>query len=555
MQRAEIKNKPIYTMKYALLFCIMLLIQGHNLFAQDSTRKKTIEITSTFKPVLREAAKVNFSSAPPPVDSTKPILNYNIPVQNLNLNYQPTALKPVSLDIDSTNLLKYGNYIKAGVGNVHIPYIDAGFSFGDGRKTAFTVLANQVSAKGSLPFQKTSQTSVSLGGTYKTDKNLEWTGKLGFKAEDYFFYGFQPDTLKFSKAGLRQRFQTFEGKLSFRNINPTKFGLNYNPNLQSSVFSGKNIFSQGSEANTVLNLPLNKTFGKSFGINLGFTADLTTYRPSGKSNIQNNLYYFSPSLLLKTPNLYLSTGLIPSWDNKVFTMLPNIIADITTNDKRFTIQAGWIGYYNKGTYQHFASLNPWILQPGQQLNTRVQERYAGFKGSVFENFTYSAKVGFAQYRNMPLFINDSLDGKTFRTVYSSAMEALQLHAEVGYTKGESFSATAGLTWNQYSKIKDQTRAWGLIPFEIKGSIRWEVMKDIYVKSDLYLFDGAAYQTKTKEARKGDKGIDLNAGMEFKIADQFSLWLQMNNIFNNKYERWNQYPVYGFNLLGGVIFSF
>jgi hypothetical protein len=30
---------------------------------------------------------------------------------------------------------------------------------------------------------------------------------------------------------------------------------------------------------------------------------------------------------------------------------------------------------------------------------------------------------------------------------------------------------------------------------------------------------------------------------------------MNNIFNNKYERWHQYPVYGFNILGGIVFRF
>ena len=547
--------KAITSMKFIVVLSGMLLATAGVAVAQDSSKKKTIEITSTFKPVLREAAKVNFSSAPPPVDSSKPDLRYSIPVQNLKLNYQPTALRPVGLETDTVNLWKYGNYIKAGVGNVHAPYIDAGFSFGDGKQTAFSVLANHFSSKGSLPFQKNNQTAVTLNGSYKTAKNLEWTGRLGFKSEDYFFYGFLPDTLVFSKAELRQRFQTVEGKISLRNIDATSLGINFNPSLQSSVFSGKNIFSKGTEANTVLNLPMTKTFGKSFGINLGFTADLTTYRPAGKSNVQNNLYYVSPSLLLKTPNLYLQTGLIPSWDNKVFTMLPNILADITTDDKRFTIQAGWIGYYNKGTYQRFASINPWLVLPGQLYNTRVQERYAGFKGSVLDNFTYSAKVGFAQYRNMPLFVNDSLDGKTFKTVYSSAMEALQLHGEIGYTKGESFSATAGLTWNQYSKIKDQTRAWGLIPFEIKGAVRWQVMKDVWVKSDLYVFDGAAYQTKYKEPRKGDKGLDFNAGVEFKVAQQFSVWLQMNNIFNNRYERWNQYKVYGFNMLGGAIFSF
>jgi hypothetical protein len=231
------------------------------------------------------------------------------------------------------------------------------------------------------------------------------------------------------------------------------------------------------------------------------------------------------------------------------------MADITTNDKRFTVQLGWIGYYNKGSYQRFASINPWITQPDLLFNTRVQERYAGFKGSVLNHFTYSAKVGFVQFRNMPLFVNDSTDGKTFQTVYSSAMEALQFHGEIGYTQGETFNATARLTWNQYSKVKDQTRAWGLIPLEFNVAMNWQVFNNVWLKSELFAFDGAAYRTINKEPRKGETGMDLSAGLEFKITKQFNLWVQMNNIFNNRYERWHQYQVYGFNILGGVVFNF
>ena len=524
-------------------------------FAQDSTKRKTIEITSTFKPVLREAVKINFNAAPPSVDSSRASLNYNIPVQNLYFSYQPGALKPVALEVDSASAWKYSNYIKAGVGNVHIPFLQAGFSFGDGKNSFLNVFAKHLSSKGNIPFQKNSQTGVGVSGTLKTQNNLEWNASVGFNSDDYFFYGFRPDSLVFSKSELRQRFQTFEGKISLRNTEPTSFGLSYYPNLKTSVFSGKNEFRKATEANTVLDVPFEKTFGKSFGFKAGLTADLTSYRPASKKTIQNNLYYVSPSLLLKTPNLYLQTGIIPSWDNGIFTMLPNILADITTNDKRFTLQLGWLGYYNKGTYQRFASINPWIIQPDVLYNTRVQERYAGFKGSVLNHFTYSAKIGFVQYRNMPLFVNDSTDGKTFLTVYSSAMEAVQLHGEVGYTHGEKFSALAKLTWNQYSKIKDQTRAWGLLPFEFNASFNWQVVKDVWVKSELAAWDGAAYRTRLKEPRKGETGFDLNAGLEFKITKQFNAWLQFNNIFDNNYERWNQYEVYGFNLLGGVVFSF
>lgn len=546
------KKQPV--MKAVFYLACGTLLVAHSAIAQD-TKKKTIEITSTFKPVLREAVKINFNAAPPAVDSSRPLLNYTIPTQNLLFAYRPGNLKPVALQIDSTASWKLGNYIKAGVGNVHFPYLQAGLSFSDGENANLNIFANHLSSKGSLPFQKNNQTAVSVAGTYKTKSNLEWNGKLGFTSEDYFFYGFRPDTLDYAKSELRQRFQTFEGQAGLRNTEPTQYGINYNPNIKTSVFSGKNEFRNATEANTVLNLPLQKTFGKSFGFNLGFTADLTTYRPAGKQNIQNNLYYLKPSLLLKTPNLYLQTGLIPSWDNKVFTMLPNILADITTNDKRFTLQLGWIGYYNKGTYQRFASINPWIIQPDVLLNTRVQEKYAGFKGSVLNHITYSAKVGFIQYRNMPLFVNDTTDGKTFLTVYSSVLDALQLHGEIGYTLGEQFSATAALTVNQFSKVKDQSKAWGLLPVELNANLRWQVLPDVWLKSGLSAWDGPAYRSQNKQARKGDKAFDLNAGVEFKIYKQFNLWVQLNNLMNNRYERWNQYQVYGFNVLGGVVYSF
>ena len=55
--------------------------------------------------------------------------------------------------------------------------------------------------------------------------------------------------------------------------------------------------------------------------------------------------------------------------------------------------------------------------------------------------------------------------------------------------------------------------------------------------------------------EGGAAFDLNAGAEFRITKNFNLWLQMNNIFNNKYERWNQYQVFGFNILGGIVYSF
>lgn len=533
--------------------CALLSAPGAK--AQDTTKRRTIEITSSFKPVLREAVKINFNAAPPVADTSRPRLSYNIPAQYLFLSYTPGEMKPVALAGDSLAPWENYNYIKVGAGNVHLPYIKTGFSFGDGKNTFFNIFANQFSSKGSLPYQQNSLTDVKLMGRVKTQKNLEWSGSLGFKNDDYFLYGYRPDTLKYSKEQLKQQFQTFEGRLSLRNIDPTEFGLIYRPDLRVSVFTD-NYNPKATETNSVLILPLEKSFGKSFGFNLGFTADLTNYKITGNSSTQNNIFYVKPAFLLKTPNLFLQASVIPSWDNKAFTLLPNFMADISTNDQRFAIQLGWIGYYNKGSYQRFESINPWLAQPGFLLNTRMQERYAGFKGSLDKHFIYSAKVGFLQYKNMPLFVNDTLNGgKQFVIRYESSMEALQLHGELSYILGEKFSATASLNLNQYTKLKTEAKAWGLLPIEFNTTLKWQVLKDFWAKADLWAFDGAQYRAVNGQSYKGDGAVDLNAGVEFRVTRRLNLWFQMNNIFNKKYERWHQYQAYGFNMLGGIVFSF
>jgi hypothetical protein len=238
-------------------------------------------------------------------------------------------------------------------------------------------------------------------------------------------------------------------------MDETEFGLNYWPSLRVSSFSD-NQEPKGAETNTVLDLPLEKTFGEKFAFKLGGTADLTNYRRTDngdKVTDQNNLYYVSTAVLLKTNNLYLHAGVRPSWDDKNFHMLPNIMADITTSDQRFTVQVGWIGYYEKGSYQRFASINPWLAQPDTTLiSTRVIEGYLGLKGSLGDHFSYSAKVGMSRYHNMPLFVNDYSDGggRKFLIRYEPRLDALQIHSELGYQVGEQFSARVGLNLRSFT---------------------------------------------------------------------------------------------------------
>lgn len=521
----------------------------------DTLTSKTVVVTSSFKPALRNAAKVNFSAASPLPDSVLPRLQYKVPSQNLFFSYEPAALKPMALSIDSTLPWENNHYIKAGFGNYTTPYLQAGFAFGDGKKTVVNAHVRHTSSKGSLPFQQFSKTGADVMGVFSPNDNIEWDGKVYFDNNVQYQYGFAgADENKDNKDSLRQRFTTIGIKAGLRNKRDNGFGVSYHPTL---AFSQLNDNKKASETNFIFNAPFSKTLVDQFSFNLGVTADVTRYKSDSLTDgaINNNLFYVSPAVQYKADNLKIVGGFTPSWDNKDFHMLPDITADVKVKDERFILQLGWTGYYNKTTYQSLSAFNPWLQQPKFLANARIYEQFAGFKGSAGSHFTYNARLSYMKFKNQPLFVNDTLTGRSFEVVNESNMNALRIHGEVGYTVQEKFSLLGGLTFSQYRNLTDNEKAYGLVPLEINGSLRWEILKDVMLKSDIYFWDGARYRNKQLQSGKLDAAVDLNAGIEFGVMPRLNIWVQFNNLLNNKYQRWNQYEVLGFNVLGGVVYSF
>lgn len=544
--------KHMIKVSLALIICMGAAL---TVSAQKKDTTRSVDITSSFRPVLKAPAKLAFNATPPSADTSKPRLQYDIPNPNLLFAYQPGSLKPLALAIDTNVAFANSNYIKAGFGSLRTPYVQAGFSFGDGNTAGVNIYARHVSSQGKKEFQDFTNTQVKLSGFYKMAGNMELNASLGMKQERTYKYGYLPETLSFPKDSIRQRFQTISARLAARNLESTEFGLNYAPEIRIDIF-GDHI--KNNESNTVVNLPLEKTVGKDFAVNLGVTFDLTRLSPDNKSAVNNTMWYLSPSVVYKSTTLRLQGGIRPSWDNKTFKMFPNILAEVGTDDQRFTFQAGWTGYVRKTSFQYLASQNPWLWVPGELRNTWIEERYAGFKGTVGDHFTYSAKVGFNKLSNQPLFINDTTaagDGKSFAVVYADKMNVLNLGGELGYTVAEKFSVISSLSFNQFTGLRGQQKAWGMLPLEFNTALRLQVIRDLWLKTDLFAWSGPRYMRQDGSDGKLSGAFDLNAGLEFKITRNINLWTQFNNIFNKEYQRWNQYRVYGFNFVGGIIFSF
>ena len=543
--------------KYKLLvFLIANCLLPIVTFAQiDTAKKQTIDITSSYKPVLRNAVKINFSASHLNADTTKPKMNYTVPSQNLFYAYQPISLRPLALQQDTNLYLGIRNYIKVGYGNYSTPYVNAGFSFGDGKKMVVNLYANYISSKGKIANQDYTQLQIKANAIFFTPKNEVYVGAQLSQNNNYL-YGYNHSLYTFKKDSVRQQFQDLVLTGGVRNTTSGEYGISYNPNITVINFTNKN---KVNENTVIANAPITKTFGDAFMLKIDAKADITSYTTKNlASNIKfsNNVFQIAPSIAISSPRFSINAGIVPTWNNGVFVWLPNVFAEAQVKEKTFLIQAGWIGRYTKNTYRNLTAFNPFLTTIPFQKNTKEIEYYGGIKATVGKHFSFNLKGGIVSFNDMPLFINDTAtDNKAFNISNEKSVQSLRIHGDLSFINQDKFTLTAGLTFNGYTLLQSNAKAWNTVPMEITSSLRWWAFKQVLLKADLYAFSGGNYLTKGNKAQSFSGGTDISVGAEFKVNNRFSAWIDINNIANQKYQRWHAYEVYGLNVLGGIRVSF
>lgn len=550
------KNYNHHTMIKNIFFAIFFLASFTAFAQRDTTKKQSIDITSSYKPVLRNSVKINFAGSQLAADTARPVLNYNIPSQNLFYAYRPISLKPLALEQDTNIYLGNRNFVKAGFGNLSTPYIAAGLSFGDGKTSLVNLTGDYIQSKGKIKNQDYSLLNVKASGSYFMRKN-ELYGGVEVNSHLYSLYGYNHFIHDYDKKDVRQQFQNVSVNAGFKNTVTNELGVNYNSSIRVGFFSNKDL---ATETNVFVDVPVEKPINDNFTVKAELKADLTSYQTKNfipnNFKVDNNLVQVTPSINYKTDIIKFHGGITPVWNNGEFELLPDVYAEAQVKDRSFAVQAGWIGRFTKNSYKNLTDINPYLAPVFTQINTKETEYYGGIKASLAKHFNVSAKAGLVNYANLPFFINDTTgDGKSFVISNEKRVNNFRVHGDLSYINQDKFTLTAGATFNGYTSMKTNAKAWHTLPVEITGSLRWWAYKTVLIKADAYIFEGSNYLAKGPTAMGFKGGTDVSAGVEIKINKKFSIWADANNLLNSKYERWHNYEVYGTNFMGGIIARF
>lgn len=525
-----------------------------NTTKQDSTIKASVvTVTSSFKPILKQPSKIAFTASQISTDTGRYALNYSIPAQNLTFAYQPVPIKPLGLQPDSIAEIMNSNYAKLGFGNYATIVGELGLSFGNINNTLYTITAKHINGKGSLLFQEYSQTKLQAEAQVNNPTNLLIVG-ANYALNNQYKFG-TITNFAFTKDMLQQRYGSLSlyGNLSSKEQN--NFGIGYKPNINLNLFNDNR---NNSEFTALIDANINKRINKNFGFDIGVVANISSVKHNSLGTFSNNIFAVTPNAHATIKDIKINAGLHPTWDNSELSLLPNITAEAAIGkEDNFVFFGGWKSQFVKNTFNKLASVNPFIAMPTSFINTRFSEQFVGFKGSLSKHLTFNIQGGLVQYKNFALFINDTAvnNEQTFLVNYEPNISGLRISGEIAYTVQEKLTVMATANITQFTTQNKFNKAYGFVPTEISGSARYRLTKDLHAKADVFFFGGIPYRTKSMISERQNPALDINLGAEFTVLKKISVWVDVNNLFNNQYQRWNQYNVIGFNIMGGVKYNF
>jgi outer membrane receptor protein involved in Fe transport len=99
-------------------------------------------------------------------------------------------------------------------------------------------------------------------------------------------------------------------------------------------------------------------------------------------------------------------------------------------------------------------------------------------------------------------------------------------------------------------------AWHLPNFEMNINAKYRLLDDkLTLKGELYNAGGISYLDENGDQQNTGALFDLNFGAEYQINDKIGLFVDLNNVTNQKFQRWYKYPNFGFNMMGGITVKF
>jgi hypothetical protein len=290
----------------------------------------------------------------------------------------------------------------------------------------------------------------------------------------------------------------------------------------------------------------------------------------------NNVSFFSlkPAIRGYHKKMYWKAGLAyaSTWDNKRLEkrkdhLLPEVSVEFPFD--KYVFHAGLEQNIQLWDFTNLYRQTALLTREKQDVSvTTLPTLYAGVKG-IFESLSYKGRLSYTLPSDNQFFFfsNDSI--QSFSSEY---IKSLRIGADVylTYPISKKIETEAQINFQHYFMSSDANSRGKVIDVDFnsqKQAFQFEGKLSYLVKDNWKLFGSFTYGSKQNVGIYANNSIvpntytetssvvDLSVGTEYGFNNQLKGFLEARNLFNQRYEIWNNYYHKGFYLRGGFRYKF
>jgi hypothetical protein len=585
--RTNIQNTILYS------FALISVQFGFAQKKQEKMRTEEVNVVKSYTPTISDAFKIKETPALNEEGTTaKETVKYSIFSFPVASTFTPAKGSAEEVDKEALGRF-YKSYATFGGGNFGTLNAEL-FATQDLNSEEYVAgMFRHLSSQGGIKGTELNSSfyDTSLDVTYGAEtKELSWNINLGYQNQIYHWYGLPttfmnwllPSTHDILVAGI-------DPKQSYNTITlDSKIEFNESI-LEASSFKFAHFSDAfGSSENRFYAKPSFKfpAFGKEIKLNaivdyLGGKFDHNFTRTNAEP-IEYGYTNFgiSPSYEMEKDNwtMHLGLGLYYSLDtknsNNKLLLYPQVTASHKIVGDLMIFYAGAEGGLDQNSYLNFVDENP-FLSPTLLIapTNKKYDLYAGLKGKLADNISYNVRGSLVDENNKALFRSNDFSayfnygpysyGNSLQLVYDN-VKTFRLFGELKADITEAISFSANGTLSAYT-TKTQAEAWNLPAIQLNANVDYAIntkwyagadlffvgsRKDLQINNDLIYVFQPTYVPTTLQSY-----IDLNAHVGYKHSERLTGFLKANNILNQAYQKWMNYPVQGFQVVLGANYKF
>jgi hypothetical protein len=591
MKHIKLKsNNLLFTRLFSLrLLSISLLFISQFVLAQkkdENIGTEVVNVVKPYTPTISDAFKVKeIPSLEDADNSKKEDIKYNYFSFPVASTFVPSKGRAANVDKSEVEKL-FNNFANLGMGNYTSLnaelFITQNISDHEYLGGMFRHLSSQGGIKDVVLNNDFYKTSVDL--TYgNQQQNLIWISDFGYQNQIYNWYGI-PDN--FSQVTIDR----INPKHTFNNFYVgTNLSLNDHFFKEASFKYNRFWDANGSIENRFFLKPsfefdlLRQKIKTNLIVDyLGGSFERNFF---GTSSIKYGFTNFGihPSIVVNKNNWAVNVGaaVFYSVDNensssKLF-VYPQVNASLKVVDDFMILYTGIEGSLDQNSYRDFSNENPFVSPTLAIAPTDKQfDFFAGLKGKLSNNVSYTLRGSVQNEKNKPLFVSNQFNmfatnsesyqfGNSFGIVYDD-IKTMNLFGEIkaDYTKNVSIGLNAS-----YSRFFTtyQEEAWNLPNLKLGATINVNITKkwfaganvfyigerkDLVYKQSMITIFPPAYYPETTNLKSY---FDANFNIGYNHSDRLTGFLKFNNIANQSYQKWMNYPVQGFQVVLGASYKF